>query len=331
MSDHAQGLSVMTYNVKGLPWPIALGRSEALDQIAKRLTTLRRARRQPHVILLQEAFSAEAALLATQAGYRHVAIGPDADLRTPTTAQEGDAQYLRQVRWDRGEQMGKPLGSGLMILSDYPIIGAARMAFPDFACAGFDCLANKGVLIADMDVPGLGRVSIVNAHLNARQAAGVPIARSQRAYVRQIGLMARFMARHVPSGQPLILGGDMNIGHDPQRRYAFFNGFAELGLRFVTPGLSGAQQALGQAPQTSDTAHDDLVLAARHAKDWIFARDATGTAMRVLEAEVPFGSEKEGEPLSDHYGYVIHYASRRTAPQGQIHFASSAPVRTGLR
>ena len=333
MIDEAQTLSVMTYNVKGLPWPIALGRSEALEQIAMRLRALRQAGRQPHVVLLQEGFSAQAALLATQAGYRHAAIGPDADLRTRVAAGESDTRYLGQVRWDRGEQMGKQLGSGLMILSDYPIIGADRMAFPDFACAGFDCLANKGVLIAHLDVPGSGRVSIVNAHLNARTAAGVPVARSQQAYQRQVDLMARFVSLHVPRGRPLILGGDMNIGHDPRRRHAFFDGFARLGLRFVTPGLSGAQQALDQAPGTGDAARDDLALAAGHAKDWLFARDSGGTAMRVLRAEVPFGAEAHGEPLSDHYGYVIHYAAQPRVTAEVVHFASRAPmaVRTEQR
>ena len=36
-------LSVMTYNVRGLPWPIAWGRADALAQIGDRLAALRRA------------------------------------------------------------------------------------------------------------------------------------------------------------------------------------------------------------------------------------------------------------------------------------------------
>lgn len=332
MGSEAQTLSVMTYNVKGLPWPIAQGRSEALRQIAVRFRTLRRAGRQPRVILLQEAFSAEAALLATGAGYPYVVSGPDTDFRTPATIDKGDAEYLKQIRWDRGEQIGKQLDSGLIILSDYPIIRADRMAFPDFACAGFDCLANKGVLIAHLDVPGSGPVSIVNAHLNARRAAGVPVGRSQRAYERQVDLMARFVARHAPRSRPLILGGDMNVGHDPDRRQAFFGGFTRLGLRFVTPGFSGAQQALDRGAATGAGVRDDLALAARHAKDWLFARDADGAAMQVVRAEVPFGSEGQGEPLSDHFGYVIHYAAQRRAPHEAVHFANaSLPVRAGQR
>lgn len=326
-AEQDPALSVMTYNVKGLPWPIASGRSEALVRIAGRLAAMRRAGRQPHVVLLQEAFSVEAAAsLGTRAGYRHVAMGPDTGLRTPMTADEGDIQYLQQARWDRGEQMGKPLGSGLMILSDYPIVGADRMAFPDFACAGVDCLANKGVLIAHLDVPGTGRVSVVNAHLNARKAAMVPLVRSQRAYRRQVELMAHFVARHVPRGQMLIVGGDMNIGKDVKRWHAFFDAFVLSGLAFVAPDRGGAQQALHQTSSTSGAASDDLIQAIRHGKDWLFARGASGISVPVLRAEVPFGSEAGGEPLSDHVGYAIHYAAGARTPHETRHFVSRDPL-----
>ena len=324
-------LSVMTYNVKGLPWPIAMGRDEALDRIAERLVAMRRADRQPHIILLQETFSAEAASLATRAGYRHVAKGPQASLRTPAAVEDGDGQYLQQARWDRGEHVGKPLDSGLMILSDYPIVGAERMAFPDVACAGFDCLANKGVLMAHLDVPGMGRVSIVNAHLNARKAAMVPVARSQRAYSRQVGLMAGFVARHVPRGQTLILGGDMNIGKDGERQRAFFDAFARAGLPFVTAGLSGARQALDQGLLANSATRHDLIGAVRHGKDWLFARSGDGAALPVLAAETPFGTEAQGEPLSDHVGYAIHYAGAGRAAHEALHLAAGDPARVGRR
>lgn len=323
--DHAPVLSVMTYNIKGLPWPLAQGRTEALAQIGARLAAMRRAGRQPHVVLLQEAFSSEAAELAVRTGYRHAAFGPDTDLRTPMAANAADIAYLHTARWDRGEQMGKPLDSGLMILSDYPIIGTDRMAFPDFACAGLDCMANKGVLIAHLAVPDTGPVSIVNTHLNARTAAEVPVARSQQAFSRQVELMARFVTRHVPQGQALILGGDMNIGGDRQRQAAFFTGFARSGLRFVAPGLGGARQALAQAAADRGT-RPDLMHAVQHGKDWIFARDGQGAPMTVLKAQVPFGSEGGGEPLSDHFGYVIKYRMPVPRSHEPVHFASRDPM-----
>ena len=297
-------LSVMTYNIKGLPWPIALDRNDALDRIGERLAMMRRDRRQPHIVLMQEVFSSKAAEVAAVAGYRHAVMGPDSALRT-TMAMDGiDRRYIKAARWDRGENMGKSLNSGLMILSDYPVLGIERMAFPDFACAGFDCLANKGVLIVRLNIPGVGRVSVVNAHLNARSAAMVPVARSQQAFARQVDLMAGFVARHVPQGQA-----------------SFFTAFARSGLSFITPALGGASQALAHGQLAEATMRRDLLHAARHGKDWLFGRDASGTALPVRRAQVPFGNEVTGEPLSDHFGYVIDYAPKRYGAHELIHFA----------
>lgn len=308
-ADDRQPLSVMTYNIKGLPWPVAFGREDAMARIADRLAALRRVGRQPHVILLQEAFTPEAAQIAARAGYAHVAAGPDASLRTPMPSTDGDAAYREQGLWYRGEGVDKQLGSGLMILSDYPIIGVDRMAFPDFACAGFDCLANKGVLIAHLNVPGIDApVSIVNTHLNARKAAGVPVERSLRAFARQVDLMARFVGSHVPAGRAMILGGDMNIGGDRHRDAAFFSRFAQAGLGFITPSGGGARMALAQTAASDAEAQRDLAASCDRRKDWLFARDAGDRPMQVVQAHVPFGTETQGEPLSDHIGYAISYA-----------------------
>lgn len=311
-------LSVMTYNVEGLPWPVARGRGPMLERIAGRLRAMRQAHRQPHVVLLQEAFSQEAQALATAAGYAHVAMGPDAALRTPLHADAADTAFLADARWSKGEDMGKQVGSGLMILSDYPVTGIDRMAFPDFACAGYDCLANKGVLVAHLDVPGTGAVSVVDTHLNSRAASGVSTDRANRAYRRQIVLMARFVGAVVPADRPLIIGGDMNLGHDPHRLAAFFDGFSRAGLRFVAPVWSGTHQALAEMPHGPGHRPTDLARATTHAKDWVFARTAWGAPMRVASADVPFGSEPDGDQLSDHMGYVIRYAG--PASPGPIAF-----------
>ncbi|MGB3929368.1 MAG: endonuclease/exonuclease/phosphatase family protein, partial [Sphingobium sp.] len=243
-------LSVMTYNVMGLPWPVAFGRDEALARIADRLAGLRAQGRQPHILMLQEAFIVDPAQFARRAGYAHVAAGPDAAMRTPLPATAADRAFLAGARWDRGETAGRQMGSGLVILSDYPIVKAERMAFPAFACAGFDCLANKGVLIAHLAVPGMAApVAVVNSHLNARKAAGVAVARSFRAFDRQAGLLADFVAAKAPPGRAVIIGGDFNIGRDRQRIAAFFARTEAAGLGFVAPHLGGAKRALaGDAP-----------------------------------------------------------------------------------
>ncbi|WP_414900663.1 endonuclease/exonuclease/phosphatase family protein [Sphingomonas flavalba] len=307
-----QPLSVLTYNIAALPWPLATGRGAATGRIAARLAAMRHANRQPRIVLLQEAFTPEAARIARHAGYRHVATGADTALRNAVPPTAADIRFLADARPDRGEGWGKPLGSGLIILSDYPIVAVHRMAFPDFACAGFDCLANKGVLIAHLRVPGFATpVAVANAHLNARRASGVPVARAHAAYQRQVTLMAEFIGHHVAADAPLFLGGDMNIGKDPDRARTFFEQFARMGFSFVAPGHGGLRRALAIRSWTDPDARDALVYADRHGKDWLFARAAGGAPMAIAGAHAPFRPERDGKPLSDHVGYVIDY---RPAP-----------------
>ena len=71
-------LSVLTYNIEGLPWPARSGRSEDLSRIAAQLQSLRTEGRQPHVVLFEEAFSADAKAVAVKAGYRYIVDGPAA-------------------------------------------------------------------------------------------------------------------------------------------------------------------------------------------------------------------------------------------------------------
>lgn len=305
-------LSIMTYNVMGLPWPIAFGRDEALGRIADRLAGLRTQARQPHIVLIQEGFVADPAMFARRAGYAHVAAGPDIRMRSAISATTADRAYLRAARWDRGEALDKQLNSGLIILSDYPIVAVDRIAYPAFACAGFDCLANKGAMIAHLRVPGIDRpVAVVNTHLNARKAAGVPIARSLRAFDRQAGLLAGFVARHVPRDRPVLLGGDLNIGGDARRIRTFFAHWDRSGLDFVTAALGGGRQARAQALLTDPSARRDLDEAVARSKDWIFARNQDGLPMQVAAAHIPFGGPP-AQRLSDHVGYAIDYA----VPQG---------------
>src|SRR3546814_6089793 len=62
-------LSVMTYNVAGLPWPLAKKGPEALHAIGERLSLMRARGCAPGVVVLQEAFSRDAKAIGRIAGY----------------------------------------------------------------------------------------------------------------------------------------------------------------------------------------------------------------------------------------------------------------------
>lgn len=316
LSADGAGLSVMTYNVKGLPWPMGIGRSGPLARIGARLHALRQAGRQPHVVLLQEAFTNEAKAIADVAGYPYRADGPTQIL---AAADPTDMAFLSEASMLAGEGMGKMSDSGLMILSDYPIVAVRQAAFPVDACAGFDCLANKGMVLAFVRVPGSATpVAILNAHLNARSASGVSIVRAFTAYGRQVAAMDAFLRANLPAGTPLVLGGDLNVGRDRARR-ALMEAFAAhwTGSERLSRGvLRACASGAGRCPPLSEDARKAL----EHNKDWQIAVDADGQGVAARRIAVPFGRETDGTMLSDHMGYVAYYAmpARRAQVAGNF-------------
>ncbi|MFZ5705685.1 MAG: endonuclease/exonuclease/phosphatase family protein [Pseudomonadota bacterium] len=294
----ATPLSVMTYNVEGLPWPARINRRSALLRMANRLQALRAAGRQPHIVLLQEVFSDDAREMARSSGYAFLAFGPSADSAdSRTTSRSENPDRLR------GEGVGKLLDSGLVILSDYPIGRVRSIAFAD-ACAGFDCLANKAAMAAEVELPGSnGRVTIVNLHLNARKASGVAVDRANAAYGRQALALGRFLKALTPA-RPLIVAGDFNIGRSTERQALI----AEA-LRFRASGpladaLSRCVAAVRPCPGGT---MNDAIAANRRGKDRQFLFAGAHSSLAVRAVSVPFGREPDGTMLSDHVGYVGHF------------------------
>lgn len=301
-------LTVMTYNVEGLPWPIRFGRQAAFRQMGDRLAALRREGRQPHIVLLQEAFTEDAKSIGRQAGYAFTADGPGSDLRSTAAPTPADTAFLRNASFFAGERSGKLLGSGLQILSDYPIRSVRRMAFPDFACAGFDCLANKGALLAMIDVPGSpAPVAVVDAHLNSRRASHVDDDRSLYAYRRQIDALAAFLTANLRPDTPLILAGDFNVGPRPSRLSYFLSHLRAISGH-VGGGVHDALRTCEKAPgRCGGSLPADAAYSLKRARDWEIVMPGSRLAMDVAGISVPFGHDAAGEMLSDHVGYVARY------------------------
>lgn len=300
-------LSVMTYNIKGEPWPIMHGRGRDLRAIGDRLRQMRVEERQPQIVVLQEAFSGDARAIARRAGYRFVIAGPEAGLRTPSPATAADRQFLASRSLWRGELSGKVFGSGLLLLSDYPVTNVRRLAFPAFACAGFDCLANKGALLATIEIPGADSpVDIVATHLNSRHSARVADARSLYAYDRQVSLLSEFIRANRSPDHPLIVAGDFNVGAAPARGRALSASLPGWGAG--APVVEALEVAAGDEPS------DDARAAVRRNTDFEFITPGRSAELVPLKVDVPFGREPSGGMLSDHIGYVVIFALH---PAGQ--------------
>ena len=291
-------LQVLTYNVHGLPWPVVSLRAPQLAAIGQRLAALHRLGRAPQVAVIQEAFTADARAIARQSGYRYAAYGPGED--AAQLLQDAQSDVLeRGAHWWKGEGVGKWVGSGLILLSDYPITRVHRLSYSSQACAGFDCLAAKGALLARLTLPGGRAVDVATTHLNSRRASGVAYDRANRAWLVQTEQLRAFIAAHRDPGVPLVLGGDFNVGHDLVREQGMANFARRLG-RSTSDGLRDLARAGFALP------HDAAVEMA-HAKDWQLTLNAPRVRLAAQSAWVPFGPAQRTE-LSDHYGYVVRYA-----------------------
>jgi len=294
--------SVMTYNVEGLPWPVRTGRGKALKAIGVELAAMRAAGRQPDVVLIQEGFRSEIWDLIDESGYDYVARGPNKGQRDPNMLK-GQKTDFRRVKYRRkGEGLGKWGSSGLWVLSDHPINWVKSHAY--HYCAGLDCLANKGVMLVSLDVAGLPTpVEIADTHLNSKGASGVPRRRATQAHRLQAAELKRFMQADRTPGAPLIVGGDFNVMHSPER---FEHVMADYPFEVVSrwchlrPGVCDTQISYdGDAPWL-DT------------QDLIGFLDGEQVTVTPVSVEATFDGASE-PVLSDHDGYKVTF---KLAPKG---------------
>jgi endonuclease/exonuclease/phosphatase family metal-dependent hydrolase len=291
-------LSILTYNVHGLPWPIVEDRSGDLARIGQRLALLRSKGEHPSVVVLQEAFTSQAARIGALGGYRFAALGPAASERDPN-----DATMQTGARFMKGETEGKWEGSGLRIFSDFPIVNVRRVAYTG-VCAGFDCLANKGALLVTLDVPGQGRVQVAATHLNSRAASGVPDERSLFAYRQQVEILDHFIRSQADPALPLIVAGDFNVGDADGRRPALLARAATWGALDGTLGNEALRACV--AEQKVDRP-DEAAYIIRRSRDFQFFYSGQAARLEPQQAVIPFGREANGTSLSDHYGFIVRY------------------------
>ena len=324
-------LSVMTYNVKGLPWPFAKNRSEAFAKMETRLLALRQKNAQPHVIVLQEAFITEAKQIAGNSGYRFIANGPSKYLSSTIRPTLKDIGFASAASFFKGEKSGKVLDSGLQIASDYPILSVKRAAFPAFACAGYDCLANKGILLVTISVPGSATpITIATTHLNSKRGSGVSLARSLHAYQRQISAITSFLDANRDPDLPIIFAGDFNASTVERRSYLAKESVSNWSRLTLHSALQNCIADASLRGRKLDTLANYI---AKRGRDWQFYTSGVVATVGAVKLQIPFGRERDGTMLSDHVGFGIVYSvqhnllgSRKGSEHMTAHFAGDPLV-----
>lgn len=290
-------LDVLTYNIEGLAWPARQGRRHSLQQIGTILADLNRQGAGPDVILVQEMFSRSSVHAIAAAGYPYQIWGPTRTQRPRTTGKGG---MSRPFRWSKGETGFHLLGSGLAILSRYPIIGGDAEPFGTRRCAGIDCLSNKGMQQAEIVVPGVPqRIELFNTHLNSQQASRVPTERTIAAHALQVDDLSSLISSSESAKLPAILGGDFNMQAAPDRLNQFESAINRFTMvhRFCALETSGCDVRLSWDGDEPWLDTQDLQL---------FRNGAAVTVTPMLVDAMFDGAE--GQPrLSDHDGFMVRY------------------------
>jgi hypothetical protein len=321
-------IDVLTYNIEGLPFPARMKRGPHLREIARRLAEFRAAGEGPDIILFQEAFSKNAARAVTDTGYRSVVTGPVRGSRqAPNT--EGPLPGRRNIF--RGEIRPNFTSGGLAIATDFAIMGAGYVPYARGSCAGFDCLSNKGVLFAEIAIPGVpGLVDVFTTHMQSQHTSHVPEDRHAEAHRRQMLELADFIRSSSPLTDPVLIGGDFNM-RDSDVRHATFD-------RVTPDGHPTADDAapLGNVHRYCSERRDLCDVRQDWGEDeWFRVQNLhlfqSGTVVRVrpIRVEGMFDRGPSGPVLSDHNGFrVVYEFSWPTAQQTTPPICPYAPGST---
>ncbi len=124
----------------------------------------------------------------------------DSARRTLLAGLARDYPYQTRVL---GRDSGFRQDGGVVIVSRWPIEHEFQLPFAEL-CAGSDCLADKGVLYARIDKAGR-RIHVFATHLQSGGANGALRERQLRR------LRALIDAMQLPKGEPVLIGGDLNV------------------------------------------------------------------------------------------------------------------------
>jgi endonuclease/exonuclease/phosphatase family metal-dependent hydrolase len=292
-------LSVLVYNVEGLPWPIKTGRSPRLREIARQLKVMHGNGEAPDIVLLQEVFSNDAAKIAARSGYPHYVRGPEAAMKRPPTSAEAERELTRRRLKKKGEGFRPLMSSGLYILSRHEIVEARKQPFPKRECAGFDCLANKGIQHARIRLAGVPwTIDLFNTHLNSRGSTGVSEDRSLLAHRLQIEEVVRFIEANRDPATPLVFGGDFNMRNAPRR-------FERFSLRKPWPIVhEWCKDRMGECGVRLSWDGDEPWMDTQDLQGFA---DGDGIEIRPVRVEAMFDQPWRDAPLADHDGFLVTY------------------------
>ena len=294
-------ISVLIYNVEGLPWPIRKKRKNQIRNIGYLLGEMRAVGAEPDIVLLQEAFTMKSDPIPKFGGYPNVVGGPKSNHKAEKLPRELNPEFYDERSFWKGEKFGKFVNSGLAILSNFPILEKHAQPYRRGACAGFDCIANKGMVSAIIQIPGVPEpIALFNTHMQSIDASGVDLERSRTAHNLQADEMVEFLTSDLMArGIPLIVAGDFNTKHDEEL------------LNYISKNENPINTVRYYCTQVVDDCH--IRMSFDSDAPWTDTQDLQAffsgnlVTIRPIAIEAMFDRPIGGKILSDHDGYFVEY------------------------
>ena len=272
-------LRVMSYNINGLPWPLIKDKEKQFTEIARLINEQKKGNAAPHVLLIQEGFRGQSKKLIQDLNYPYVFQGPkDSDLNdTPSS--------------------GAIVGSGLWILSQYPIVKSDKLPFGEDRCAGYDCYANKGVAYVQIQVPNIGPVDIFSTHMNSKKSSGVSDEKVWIAQRKQIQVAHHFLGKNSNAKIPIIFSGDFNVKSNSPVYPDLVKALTLTNVGHFCESFSSICK-IGEATPSVDL---------HVSPDQHFYRENNIFKLNPVYAAKTMRQKIGDKPLSDHLAYIVHY------------------------
>jgi endonuclease/exonuclease/phosphatase family metal-dependent hydrolase len=278
-------LSILTFNVWMLPRPVpGMNRRRRLTRILAALRDI-----DADIVAIQEAFAP---------GTRRALVD---GLGDRYRANDGALEARRDLGLLSIDRTG-----GMLVLSKFPIRHASFTEHPLPIGAKFpERVGRKGVLHTTIETP-VGKINVLNVHF---YAGGKPADRAAR--TMQLHHFSRMLGVET-DGDPLIIAGDFNawpedgraVDERSQPEYRFLR---KIGLLNAADGSSAGTRITYDVGENPLAAFWSSKRQGGQEFDSIFYRPSSGHDIRVNRASVVLN---DGEPLSDHYGYLAEVRVR---------------------
>ena len=287
-------LRVLTYNVNDLPWPLGKKRKKAMKHIGRDLARRLKEGTAPDIVLLQEAFTKKSKKLVKYAGYPYVAKGPGRRKDEGSAGQANGKITLKNE--SRGTKSKAYVGSGLYVLSRYPIVDKKYELFGHY-CTGGDCMANKAIILVRVQLPGMKTpLDIITSHMDANSRKKSTPKRRLRAHRKQTNIIKGFLDRY-NGARTAIFAGDLNVKNDA--RYENF---------VSTLGVVSAGKMCVETPSRCTTGRNATVNSLwRSTNDQHFLIEGNDFRIVPVFMERNYDELLRGKNLSDHFGFEVVY------------------------